>query len=250
MKINLCFRYKSPLRVRKGNADGGFYNKATNSRRPSSPDSKIGPNDVRDRKRNGRNWERRNWENRRVEKRRERIPQDSKRDGAKVEREVKEVPPPLKITDDPVLEARRKKFESNDLVEPSSKKIRLKKELSPIKENKVENSVQTDDKMFDKSSKIREEKVEYNESSSVDSFEKICNMEEDVLDLSAEVWSSDEGDFISKRNGKSSGSRKVRRSTTPPAVKRGPVKERITLKNKGIKTILFYVNEGFIYYTT
>lgn len=189
-------------------------------------------NDVRDRKRN-RNWDRRTWETR---KRREKNPQGSnKQDEAKTEKEVKEVSPLLKITDDPVLEARRKKFESNDLVEPSSKKIRLKKEISPVKEKKVENSVQTDDKMFDRRSKTSEDKHEYNESSGADSFEKLCNAEEDVLDLSAEVWSSDEDDFVSKPNGKNTSMRKVIRPVTPPVPKRGSVKDRIMLKNKGIK---------------
>lgn len=234
MKIKF-FRYKSPLRIRKANADG-FYNKGTNSRRPATPDPKAVTNDARERRRN-RNWERRSWETKRVEKRRERNPHDdNKRDEVKLEKDIKEVSPLLKITDDPVLEARRKKFESNDLVEPSSKKIRLKKEVSPIKEKKVENSVQTNDKVFDKRCKTNEEKLEYNESSGADSFvEKLCNVEEDVLDLSAEVWSSDEDDFVSKSNGKNTGVRKSIRSVTPPASKRGSVKERITLKNKGMK---------------
>lgn len=212
-----CFRHKSPLRIQKGSVANSYYNKS--DKRPISPDSRNGSGD---RRRAGRNWDRggKSWEARKTDrdKRRERgVNSRFKKEVPKIEKpntlDENEVQTFPQKTDNPVLEARRKKFESNDLVEPASKKIRLRN--SPVREKPIESvEVQTEP----------EEVVSKPETDDLD-----LDLEDDILDLGAELWSSDEGEPLVKRNGNTS--RKVIRPPSPK--KKKPVKERITLDEKG-----------------
>uniref|UniRef100_A0A1B6DEL0 Uncharacterized protein n=2 Tax=Clastoptera arizonana TaxID=38151 RepID=A0A1B6DEL0_9HEMI len=122
---------------------------------------------------------------------------------------------------DLVLEARRKKFESNNLVEPISKRIRLKN--SPIIEDKIESK-----------------KMEH--SKQVDYKTEDLDLDNDVLDLGAELWSSndDEEQFIKSNN---SNKKKLSRSLSPRKDKSLFI-DNITLLNTGNNAEFLTVNQA------
>uniref|UniRef100_A0A1B6LLN9 Uncharacterized protein n=1 Tax=Graphocephala atropunctata TaxID=36148 RepID=A0A1B6LLN9_9HEMI len=233
-------RYKSPLRPRKESNDN-VTSRTSRARRGNSADNRHSDGDTRERRKpSSKVWERegRQWDRKADARRKDRTDKttretkrekDSNRTEKQKQEEPKEEAVSLKVTDNPVFEARRKKFESTMVVEPAGKKIRLvskknnsneekvqieEKKVSVVEERKSvdnkETSAQTEDDLFSGREEIDE----------IDNF-----LNEDVLDLSAEVWSSDDEIFSKAKTNKSKISKK---SPAKPA----PVKERVSLKEK------------------
>lgn len=242
--LSLLCRYKSPLRPRKESTEN-INNRNIRERRNVTPDIKT--QDHRDRRKPNKDWEKeregRQWDKRR--ERKEKIENGNKRvervrDNNKVEKQKQEEPKEettsLKVTNNPVFEARRKKFESITVVEPASKKIRLaNKKSSPVLEKVVVKEVKEEKKVFE----VAEEKNISNHSDDkqvetfsgreeIDEIDSFLN--EDVLDLSAEVWSSDDELFPKPKKNKPT----IAVSKAKSPVKTKPVvKEKIVFSKKG-----------------
>ncbi|KAG8305757.1 hypothetical protein J6590_062065 [Homalodisca vitripennis] len=244
-------RHKSPLRPRK-ESNENVTSRTSRARRGNSPDNRHSDGDARERRKpSNKVWEKegRQWDRKADDKRKDRtekMSRESKRDKEtnrtekQKQEEPKDEPVSLKVTNNPVFEARRKKFESTVVVEPAGKKIRLvSKKSSPVEEKiKIEDkcvpvieekknvdnrecSAQTEDDLFSGREEIDE----------IDNF-----LNEDVLDLSAEVWSSDDEIFSKVNKAKPKISKKS-------PVKQAVVKERISLKEKAeVKKSISTVN--------
>lgn len=242
--LSLLYRYKSPLRPRKESTEN-INNRNIRERRNVTPDIKT--QDHRDRRKPNKDWEKeregRQWDKRR--ERKEKIENGNKRvervrDSNKVEKQKQEEPKEettsLKVTNNPVFEARRKKFESITVVEPASKKIRLaNKRSSPVLEKAVVKEVKEEKKVVE----VADEKNISNHSDDkqvetfsgreeIDEIDSFLN--EDVLDLSAEVWSSDDELFPKPKKNKPI----IAVSKAKSPVKTKPVvKEKIVFSKKG-----------------
>lgn len=157
----------------------------------------------------------------------------------------------LQVSDNPVFEARRKKFEFNMVVEPASKKIRLVKKPSPVLEEKVqlERTVTVEkaaphpapvveEPEAAENSEAPKEEFSSGRAAEVDEIDSFLN-EEDVLDLSAEVWSSDDDLFpkpkVTQIKPKIQPAKKLLVVTKPVEKK-----EPIAVKEKGKLVVLCY----------
>lgn len=241
---NYIFRFKSPIRSR--NEAGENTNNRFRSKKNQSPDSRVNNGDNKDRRKAKKEWTRekdntRQWERRAEDRRKERLEKTDKdkknerADKHKLDEPKEETK--LQITDNPVFEARRKKFELNMVVEPASKKIRLVKKESPVLEEKVK--IERTVIVENAPSVVEEpEVVENNEppkedfsggQAEVDEIDSFLN--EDVLDLSAEVWSSDDDLFPKPKI--SQVTPKVQQVKPSTKVKPVEKKEPISFKGKG-----------------
>lgn len=218
------YRYKSPLRPHKESTEN-IGSQSSKARRVYSPDGGRGPNDMR--KHSNRELDREK-ELKKTDRRRDKLDKKaSKREKQRQEDPVCEAPN-LKISDNPVFEARRRKFENTAVVEPASKKIRLvNRKNSPIEQKVVEETQPVEgvtNKETIESNDQHDDKSISNEIDEIDNF-----LNEDVLDLSAAVWSSDD-EFMPKINNAKKGkvTHKVR-----PIAKMATVKAPACRKETG-----------------
>lgn len=253
--LSLLYRYKSPLRPRKESTEN-INNRNTRERRNVTPEIKT--QDLRDRRKPNKDWEKeregRQWDKRREKK--EKVENGNKRvrDNNRVEKqkleEPKEETTSLKVTNNPVFEARRKKFESITVVEPASKKIRLaNKRSSPVLEKAVVKEIKEEKKVIEvadeknMSNHSDEKQVEsFSGREEIDEIDSFLN--EDVLDLSAEVWSSDDELFPKPKKNKPIAVSKAKSpiQTKPAPVQTKPVvKEKIEFNKKGKLNVLIFI---------
>ncbi|XP_054260235.1 serine/threonine-protein kinase PRP4 homolog isoform X2 [Macrosteles quadrilineatus] len=193
-------RNKSPLRPRREVVD--VNDRSWRARRQQSPDKSVSGETKEKKKITSKTWENRPWERRVEEGRRERGDKTDRctKKEKDIVRSDKDKPEELKegnlkVTDNPLFEARRKKFESTTLVEPASKKIRLfSKKSSPVNEDK---SLEGKQESPNLNKRVNEHSVQTEDDllsgqEEVDDIDNFLNEDQDVLDLSAEVWDSDE----------------------------------------------------------
>ncbi|RZF44199.1 hypothetical protein LSTR_LSTR003839 [Laodelphax striatellus] len=150
------------------------------------------------------------------------------------------------VINDPVMEARRRKFESNDLVQPVNKKICLKSKNTSNKvtdspdvtheeeETTTEAKLQT--KVDDNNYDLKNDGEESDEMLDLDRYDKTDCITEDVLDLGADnlLWEDDPPDWNRKVEVSVNNSVPAKRSKEKVKDLRSKVSEKRRHKHKRV----------------